>query len=104
MHLRRHLHRDLAGITPASIENLWLRLRAGDRVRPRDALLLRKLAIPPFENGLLFELDINGYVIGIGFPDDVKEIEAHELLAAFEARVGVPRTFYARCPETGQTP
>lgn len=76
--------------SPHCLENLWVRLKVGDRLRPRDAELLRRLDLPPFDGSLVYELDARGYVIAVGLPGETRAVDAARLLAAFEARYGIP--------------
>lgn len=79
--------------TPASLEKLWVRLRAGDRIRPRDAFQLRRLSIPPFDYCFVYELDANGYVVRVGMPGNMRLVDADKVLSSFEDRFGVPETY-----------
>jgi len=83
------------GISPRCLENLWVRLKVGGRLRPRDAETLRRLALAPFDRGTVYEVDCNGYVIAVGLPGDTEAVDAAGLLAAFEARFGVPEGYHA---------
>lgn len=80
-------------VSARCLESLWIRLKVGDRLRPRDAETLRRLALPPFERGAVYELDSRGYVIAVGLPGETEAVDAHRLLVAFESRFGVPVTF-----------
>ncbi len=82
-----------ASVDASALENLWLRLSVGNRIRPRDAFLLRRLAVPPFDLGVVFEQDVNGYITGVGTPEALCKIDAGRLLSEFENRVGIPTTF-----------
>lgn len=81
------------GVSLRTIESLWVRLKAGDRVRPKDAQLLRRLGVPPFDRFGIYELNASGYVIGVGMPDRNESVDAMSLLRQFENRFGVPETF-----------
>lgn len=75
------------------LESLWIRLKVGDRLRPRDAETLRRLALPPFDRSMVYEVDCRGYVIAVGLPGETEAVDARRLLAAFEERFGVPVSF-----------
>ena len=77
-------------VGPRCLESLWVRLKVGDRLRPRDAETLRRLALPPFDRSAVYQVDARGYVIAVGLPGETQAVEACRLLAAFEARYGVP--------------
>jgi hypothetical protein len=83
-----------------SLESLWVRLKVGGRVRPRDAQLLRRLSVPPFDESTVYELDSHGYVIALGLPGHTQTINAIKLLADFEARFGTPESFTNVVPFT----
>jgi hypothetical protein len=80
-------------ISLRSMESLWVRLKAGDRIRPRDAQLLKRLAIPPFDGCGIYELNANGYVVAVGLPDSNQRLDAGALLFIFESRYGIPVTY-----------
>ena len=77
-------------ISPRCLESLWVRLKVGDRLRPRDAETLRRLKLPPFDRSAVYQIDARGYVIAVGLPGETQAVEAGRLLTAFEARYGVP--------------
>lgn len=77
-------------VSPRSLENLWVRLKVGDRLRPRDAETLRRLAVPPFDGSVVYQVDARGYVVAVGLPGETRVVDPRRLLAAFEARYGVP--------------
>jgi len=77
-------------IGPRCLESLWVRLKVGDRLRPRDAETLRRLALPPFDGSAVYQIDARGYVIAVGLPGEAQAVEAGRLLAVFEARYGIP--------------
>jgi hypothetical protein len=81
------------GVSPRCLENLWVRLKVGGRLRPRDAETLRRLALAPFHCSTVYEVDSRGYVIAVGLPGETQALDAGDLLAAFEARFGVPASF-----------
>ncbi|MPZ10731.1 MAG: hypothetical protein GEU89_11050 [Kiloniellaceae bacterium] len=83
------------GLRPHCLESLWIRLKVGDRLRPRDAVALRRLGLPPFDRSsvYVYEVDFRGYVIAVGLPGERQRLDAAVLLAAFEARFGVPASF-----------
>lgn len=81
------------GVSLRCLENLWVRLKVGDRLRPRDAETLRRLALSPFDRSTVYEVDSRGYVIAVGLPGETQFLDAGVLLAAFEARFGVPPSF-----------
>ena len=83
------------GVSPRCLENLWVRLKVGDRLRPRDAETLRRLALAPFDGSVVYELDSRGYVIAVGLPGATQAVDAGALLAAFEARFGIPDAYGA---------
>lgn len=76
-------------VSQVVLESLWVRLKAGHRVRLRDGLLLRRLGVPPFDKCLVFETDAQGYVMNVGMPESMCPVRAKDLLTAFEARFGV---------------
>lgn len=80
-------------ISPRAMESLWVRLKAGDRLRPRDAQLLKRLNVRPFDGCGVYELDACGYVVAVGLPGASQRLDARCLLAEFEAVYGIPRTF-----------
>lgn len=84
---------DAFGISPRTMESLWVRLKAGDRIRPRDAQLLRRLSVQPFDTCGVYELDACGYVVAVGLPGDSQQLDARRLLSEFESIYGVPATF-----------
>ncbi len=84
---------DAFGISPRTMESLWVRLKAGDRIRPRDAQLLRRLSVRPFDACGVYELDACGYVVAVGLPGDSQQLDAGHLLSEFEAAYGIPTTF-----------
>lgn len=84
-----------AAVNPRCLESLWVRLKVGDRLRPRDAEVLRRLALPPFDRSTVYEVDSRGYVIAVGLPGETEPVDADSLLATFEARFGVPVSFAA---------
>ena len=84
---------DAFGISPRTMESLWVRLKAGDRIRPRDAQLLKRLSVQPFVDCGVYELDACGYVIAVGLPGDNKQLDGGLLLSEFESAYGVPATF-----------
>lgn len=79
--------------SPGSLECLWVRLKVGGRIRPRDAQLLRRLALTPFDRGVVYEMDAQGYVIAVGLPGELQKIDHAALLDEFERRFGVPESF-----------
>jgi len=79
--------------SPRRLESLWIRLMVGGRIRPRDAEMLRRLMLPPFERGVVYELNAQGYVIAVGMPGNVQPIDHAKLLAAFESSFGEPESF-----------
>jgi hypothetical protein len=81
---------EAAAVSPRCLENLWVRLKVGDRLRPRDAESLRRLALPPFDASLVYEVDARGYVIAVGLPGETRAVDAARLLDVFEARYGIP--------------
>lgn len=81
-------------VGPRGLENLWVRLKVGDRLRPRDAEALRHLKLPPFDGSMVYQLDARGYVVAVGLPGETRTVDAARLLAAFETRYGIP----AGCP------
>jgi hypothetical protein len=83
------------GVSARCLENLWVRLKVGDRLRPRDAETLRRLALAPFDRSTVYEVDSRGYVIAVGLPESRRVLDAAALLDAFEARFGVPAGFGA---------
>ncbi|MGF1631056.1 MAG: hypothetical protein ACFCUT_16405 [Kiloniellaceae bacterium] len=83
----------VCGVSLRCLENLWVRLKVGDRLRPRDAETLRRLALSPFDRSTVYELDSRGYVIAVGLPGETHLLDAGALLAVFEARFGVPASF-----------
>lgn len=87
--------RGLSDLPPSqrSMESLWVRLKVGGRIRPRDAQLLRRLALEPFNRGVVFEMNSQGYVIAVGIPGNLEPIDHAGLLAAFERYFGVPESF-----------
>src|SRR5690606_32199234 len=85
--------RDALPPGPQCLESLWLRLKVGGRVRPRDALLLRRLALAPFDASAVYEVDGRGYVVAVGLPGERQRIDAATLLRAFESRFGIPESF-----------
>ena len=80
-------------ISSNAMENLWVRLKAGNRIRPRDAQMLRQLDVPPFRDNGIYELSANGYVVAVGMPGDAEQVDDDALLQAFEIRYGVPTSF-----------
>ena len=80
-------------VSMRNMESLWVRLKTGDRIRLKDAQLLRRLAIQPFENCGIYELNACGYVVAVGFPDSSKRIDAATLLLGFESRYGIPLSY-----------
>lgn len=91
-----------AGLSPAAapfppgpqcLESLWLRLKVSGRIRPRDALLLRQLTLPPFDASAIYQVDGRGYVVAVGLPGERQRIDAAALLHAFESRFGIPESF-----------
>lgn len=84
---------DDPGVSPRAMESLWVRLKAGDRIRPRDAQLLRRLSVPPFVACGVYELDACGYVVAVGLPDASERLDAARLLSDFESVYGIPTTF-----------
>lgn len=72
------------------LENLWTRLHAGDRLRLRDALRLRALAVPPFAGSTVFQTDHRGYVIATGTPESVRPLSLAVARATFERLYGCP--------------
>jgi len=83
------------GVSARCLETLWVRLKVGDRLRPRDAEALRRLALPPFDRSAVYEVDCRGYVIAVGLPGEREPLDAARLLTTFEARFGVPEGFGA---------
>lgn len=81
------------GINARVMESLWVRLKAGGRVRPRDAQLLKRLGVSPFDGYGVYELDACGYVVAVGLPGSSERLDAGALLRDFEARFGIPATF-----------
>lgn len=81
------------GVGLRSMECLWVRLKAGDRIRPRDAQLLKRLAVAPFDQCGIYELNSCGYVVAVGLPDSSERLDAEALLSCFEARYGIPVSF-----------
>lgn len=79
--------------SPRSMESLWVRLKVGGRIRPRDAQLLRRLALAPFDQGVVYEMNAQGYVVAVGLPGDLQQVDHLRLIAAFERRFGVPESF-----------
>lgn len=80
-------------ISSNAMENLWVRLKAGNRIRPRDAQMLRQLDVPPFKDNGIYELSANGYVVAVGMPGDAEQVDDDALLQAFEIKYGVPASF-----------
>ncbi len=68
------------------LESLRLRLKVGEHLRLRDAFVLRDMRVPPFDKGLVFEVDRAGYVTGVGLPGEVAAVDHSELLRSFESR------------------
>lgn len=79
--------------SPRSMESLWIRLKVGGRIRPRDAQLLRRLAVAPFDRGVVYEMNAQGYIVAVGVPGDLQPVDHASLLAAFERGFGVPESF-----------
>ena len=79
-----------AAVSLRCLENLWVRLKVGDRLRPRDAEMLRRLKLPPFDRSMVYQVNARGYVIAVGLPGETQGVDSHRLLAAFEARYGIP--------------
>ena len=77
-------------VSARCLENLWVRLKVGDRLRPRDAETLRRIALPPFDGSMVYQVDARGYVVAVGLPGETRPVDPRRLLAAFEARYGVP--------------
>lgn len=94
---RRGRRARAGAVSPRCLESLWVRLKVGDRLRPRDAEVLRRLALPPFDRSTVYEVDCRGYVIAVGLPDETEAVDAGRLLAAFEARFGIPAGFQPLC-------
>jgi hypothetical protein len=80
-------------VSMRNMESLWVRLKAGDRIRPKDAQLLRRLAIQPFDNCGIYELNACGYVVAVGWPDSSQQLDAAALLRRFEIRYGIPVSY-----------
>lgn len=85
-------HRQLS-LSANAMENLWVRLKAGSRLRPRDAQMLRQLDVPPLKDTGIYELSASGYVVAVGMPGEAEQIDDGALLQAFETRYGVPVSF-----------
>lgn len=83
----------ISNIGLRSMESLWVRLKAGDRIRPRDALLLKRLSVPPFDQCGVYELNACGYVVAVGLPNSSEQLDAEALLRSFEAYYGIPVSF-----------
>lgn len=83
------------------MESLWVRLKAGERVRPKDAQLLRRLGVPPFDRHGIYELSASGYVVAVGMPERSQRIDANALLRQFEHRYGIPKSFSHLIPHGG---
>lgn len=86
------------GVGLRTMESLWVRLKAGDRIRPRDAQLLKRLAVPPFDGFGIYELNACGYVVAVGLPDSGQPLDAEALLRSFEDRYGIPASFSGAIP------
>lgn len=80
-------------LDPRRLESLWVRLKLGARIRPRDAEQLRRLSVPPFDQGCVYELDALGYVVAVGLPGKTRQVNPAALLAEFQARFGAPEDF-----------
>lgn len=89
-HVERARRRRRAGGERAQIENLWARISGLGRIRPRDALLLRRLGVEPFDGVVVYELDAEGYVVGIGWPEELTPVDIDALRARLEERYGTP--------------
>ena len=83
---------DDPAVTASAMENLWVRLKVGDRLRPRDALLLRRLGLPPFEGSAVYETDSRGYIVGVGTPGQTRRVDPDAVVTAFEKRFGTPQS------------
>lgn len=81
-----------SAVTSRAVENLWVRLKVGDRIRPRDALLLRRLGLRPFADSAVYETDARGYVVGIGAPGLTSPVDPVAVIDAFEQRFGIPQS------------
>ncbi len=82
-----------SGVNLRSMESLWVRLKTGDRIRPRDALLLKRLSVSPFDQCGIYELNAYGYVVAVGLPCNSERIDAEALLRNFETHYGIPVSF-----------
>ncbi|MEX0693253.1 MAG: hypothetical protein WD075_02295 [Rhodospirillales bacterium] len=93
---RRH------AISDNAMENLWVRLKTGNRIRPRDAQMLRHLDVPPFRDSGIYELSANGYVIAVGMPGAAERVDDAALLRTFEGRFGIPVSFSGALRSSGR--